>query len=82
MEFFPEPKKLGNQLKNAAKKGVLFALILGSDEFESGSAQLKHLDTQRTDTIHWQGKESNLVKEVQRALASNHQNSIAFRSLQ
>ena len=82
VEFFPEPKKLGNQLKNAAKKGVLFALILGSDEFESGSAQLKHLDTQRTDTIHWQGKESNLVKEVQRALASNHQNSIAFRSLQ
>ncbi|MEO1991178.1 MAG: histidine--tRNA ligase [Pirellulales bacterium] len=80
VEFFPECKKLGNQLKNAAKKGFSFALILGSEEFESGSAQLKHLDSQKIYTIQWQGEVSNLVKEVQQVLASKRENSAVFRS--
>lgn len=47
-EFFPEAKKLGTQLKYADKKGFRLAIIIGDDEFASGSAQIKNLKTGET----------------------------------
>jgi histidyl-tRNA synthetase len=64
VEFFPEAKKVGQQLKVAAKKGFPFALIIGSDEFAAGTAQLKHLATQQTATIDWHGDLHVLVDAV------------------
>ena len=46
VEFFPEAKRVGNQLKMAAKKGFRVALVIGSDEFAAGTAQLKDLAAQ------------------------------------
>ena len=43
VDFFPEPKKLGAQLKYADKRGFAKALILGSDEWKNGRCQLKDL---------------------------------------
>ena len=43
VELYPEPKKLGQQLKYADKKGFKFALVVGSDEAERGVANLKDL---------------------------------------
>lgn len=43
VEFYPEPKKLGAQLKYADKRGFEYALILGSDEWQRGRCQLKTL---------------------------------------
>jgi histidyl-tRNA synthetase len=43
LEFYPEPKKLGVQLKYADKRGFKYALILGSDEWQRGRCQLKTL---------------------------------------
>jgi histidyl-tRNA synthetase len=68
VEFFPEPKKLGQQLKVAAKKGFPAALIIGSDEFVAGTAQLKHLATQQSTTIEWGGDTAALVAAVRQAL--------------
>ncbi len=45
VEFYPEPKKLGNQLKYADKRGFRWALIVGSDEWRNGRCQLKELAT-------------------------------------
>jgi len=43
VEFYPEPKKLGAQLKYADRRGFKRALILGTDEWKSGRCQLKDL---------------------------------------
>jgi histidyl-tRNA synthetase len=43
VEFYPEPRKLGAQLKYADRRGFKLALILGTDEWKSGRCQLKEL---------------------------------------
>lgn len=42
-ELYPEPKKLGQQLKYADRRGFRLAVIAGQREFDSGSCQLKDL---------------------------------------
>ena len=64
VEFFPEPRKLGQQLKLAAKRGFRAALIVGGDEFAAGTAQLKDLATQTSTTIDWGGDLGLLVEAV------------------
>jgi histidyl-tRNA synthetase len=70
VELFPEPKRVGQQLKHAAKKGFPAALIIGSDEFAAGTAQFKSLATQQATTIDWHGDLHVLVDAVQSTLAS------------
>jgi histidyl-tRNA synthetase len=55
VEFFPEAKKVGQQLKLAAKRGFPAALVIGSDEFAAGTAQFKNLGTQQSVMIDWHG---------------------------
>jgi histidyl-tRNA synthetase len=55
VEFFPEAKKVGQQLKLAAKRGFPAALVIGSDEFAAGTAQFKNLASQQSVTIDWHG---------------------------
>jgi histidyl-tRNA synthetase len=43
VEVFPEPKKLGQQLQYADRRGFRLALIAGQREFDAGSCQLKDL---------------------------------------
>jgi histidyl-tRNA synthetase len=43
VEVYPEPRKLGQQLKYADRRGFRLALIAGSREFAAGSCQLKDL---------------------------------------
>jgi len=45
VEFYPDAKKLGAQLKYADRRGHEIALILGADEWQSGTAQAKLLAT-------------------------------------
>lgn len=68
VDLFPEPKKLGQQLKWAGKKGFQKALVLGSDEFKAGSAQLKDLATQRSVNLSWQGDCAVLANLIQSEL--------------
>ncbi|PIE23177.1 MAG: histidine--tRNA ligase [Planctomycetota bacterium] len=44
-EFYPEPKRLGQQLKYADKRGFRLAVLVGDDEWASESFQLKDLKT-------------------------------------
>ncbi len=43
VELFCEPKKLGQQLKYADRRGYVYAVIIGENEFETGMCQIKDL---------------------------------------
>lgn len=43
VELYPEPKKMGQQLKYADRRGFRVALIAGENEFAAGACQLKDL---------------------------------------
>jgi len=45
VEFYPEAKKLGQQLKYADKRGFRWAVIIGEDEWAKGNCQIKDLQT-------------------------------------
>jgi histidyl-tRNA synthetase len=64
VEFFPEPKKLGQQLKLASKRGIPLALVLGGDEFAAGTAQLKDMAAETSMTIEWHGDLAALAAAV------------------
>ena len=70
VEFFPEAKRVGQQLKVAAKKGFPAALVIGSDEFAAGTAQFKNLATQQSMTIEWHGDLHVLVDAVRSQMVS------------
>ncbi|MFM8985611.1 MAG: ATP phosphoribosyltransferase regulatory subunit [Planctomycetia bacterium] len=70
VEFFPEPKRVGQQLKLAAKRGFPAALVIGSDEFQAGTAQLKNMRTEQSVAIEWHGDVNVLVEAVGSLLAT------------
>ncbi len=51
VEFYPEPKKLGAQLKYADRKGFRLAVLVGTDEWEAGSVQIKDLASGKSQTV-------------------------------
>ena len=51
VEFYPEPRKLGAQLKYADKRGHRVALVIGDDEWEAGTAQVKVLATKDSHDV-------------------------------
>jgi histidyl-tRNA synthetase len=71
VEFYPEPRKLGQQLKLAAKRGFPAALVIGSDEFAAGTAQLKDMAAQTTTTIDWHGDVAVLVTALRSFVATH-----------
>jgi histidyl-tRNA synthetase len=50
VEVFPEPKKIGQQLQFAEKRGFQVALIAGQNEFDQGVWKVKHLAS-RTESV-------------------------------
>ena len=50
-EVYPDPKKLGAQLKYADRKGFVAAIIVGSGELERNVAQVKNLKAQTKEDI-------------------------------
>ena len=70
VEFFPEAKRVGQQLKLAAKRGFPAALILGGDEFTAGTAQFKNMRTQESHVIDWHGDMQVLVDAVRSLTAA------------
>jgi histidyl-tRNA synthetase len=68
VEFYPEPRKLGQQLKLAAKRGHRIAIVAGSDEFAKGTVQLKDLAAQTATTVEWRGDVAVLVDAVRSKL--------------
>ncbi|MDP6408857.1 MAG: histidine--tRNA ligase [Planctomycetota bacterium] len=55
VEFYPEPKKLGAQLKYADRRKHKLAVIVGDDEWEAGSCQVKDLESGEARTVRLAG---------------------------
>lgn len=70
VEFFPEPKKLGQQLKLASKRGIPAALVIGADEFAAGTAQFKDMAAGTATSIAWEGDPGRLAAAVAERLAA------------
>ena len=64
VEMAAEPKRVGQQLKVASKKGFPMAIVIGSDEFAAGTAQCKHMASQESVVVDWHGDLRVLVDAV------------------
>lgn len=64
-EVFPEPKKLGQQLKYADRRGFRIALIAGQNEFDAGIWQLKDLKQAQAQNVPMDPEAAELIAVVQ-----------------
>jgi histidyl-tRNA synthetase len=69
-EVYPEPVKLGKQLQYADRKGLRAAVIAGEREFDAGECQVKDLSSGTSTTVSLADNATELVREVQRILAT------------
>jgi histidyl-tRNA synthetase len=69
-EVYPEPAKLGKQLQYADRKGFRIAVIAGEREFDAGQCQVKDLSSGTSTTVSLANDAAELVREVQRILAT------------
>jgi histidyl-tRNA synthetase len=51
VEVYPEPDKLGKQMKYAATRKIRFAAILGGDEIGRGEVTIKNLETGAQEAV-------------------------------
>ncbi|HEY2761238.1 MAG TPA: histidine--tRNA ligase [Pirellulales bacterium] len=66
VEVFPEPKKLGQQLKYADRRGFKVALVAGENEFAAGSIQIKNLATTTSETAPLTDQLAELIGAIKR----------------
>jgi histidyl-tRNA synthetase len=51
VEVYPEPDKLGKQMKYASTRRIPFAAILGSDEIARGEVTIKNLGSGAQESV-------------------------------
>jgi histidyl-tRNA synthetase len=64
VELYPEPKKLGTQLKYADRRGFRVALIAGETEFASQQVQIKNLVTGESQTVSMAGGPADIAQAI------------------
>ncbi len=67
-EVFPEPKKLGQQLKYADRRGFRVALIAGGNEFESGTCQVKDLANASQQNVPLEPGAGSVIEAIRKIL--------------
>jgi histidyl-tRNA synthetase len=72
VEVYPEPKRLGQQLKYADRRGFRVAIVAGSDEFQSGSCQVKDLATGSQRSVPLEPDARSVVAAVMEILGPGH----------
>jgi histidyl-tRNA synthetase len=68
VEVFPEPKKLGQQLKYADRRGFRIALIAGENELAAGTCQLKDLAAGTQKDVPLEPDAHSLIAAVREVL--------------
>lgn len=63
-ELYPEPKKIGVQLKYADARGFQVALVAGSQELEAGTCQVKNLADKTSIEVAWRSDPGQLVSAL------------------
>ena len=64
-EVYHRPGKLSTQMKYADTKGIPYAVILGSDELESGTAAIRDMSSREQQDVSL----DRIVEEIQRLIA-------------
>ncbi len=67
-ELYPDPKRLGQQLKYASRRGFRIALIAGDNEFTSGTCQVKDLATGTQQDVPLEDDARSVVAAARRIL--------------
>ena len=68
VEVFPEPKKLGQQLKYADRRGFRVALIVGENEFAAGICQVKDLQKAQQQDVPLEANAASVIAAVREIL--------------
>jgi histidyl-tRNA synthetase len=68
VELFPEPKKVGQQLKYADRRGFRVALIAGENEFASGKVQIKDLQKAQQHDIPLEPDATSIIAAIREIL--------------
>ncbi|OHB78251.1 MAG: histidine--tRNA ligase [Planctomycetes bacterium RBG_16_64_10] len=68
VEVYPDPKRLGHQLKYANRRGFRVALIAGQDELAASTCQVKNLQTGTSNSVSLADGTEQLVTEIHRIL--------------
>ncbi len=68
VEVFPEPKKLGQQLKYADRRGFRVALVAGENEFVAGNIQVKNLATTTSEIVSLSAEATELIATLNKLL--------------
>jgi len=66
VEVFPDPKRLGQQLKYADRRGFRIALIAGETEFTSGTCQVKDLQKGQQQDVPLEPTAKSVIAAVER----------------
>ena len=61
---YPDPDKIGRQIKYADSRGIPFVAILGGDEIANGSLTVKHLAAKTQHTYQQSGAGAAILKEL------------------
>ncbi len=70
VEVFPEPKKLGQQLAYADRRGFRVAIIAGQREFDAGTCQIKDLASAQSRDVPL-NPPIELIAAIQRVVAAS-----------
>jgi histidyl-tRNA synthetase len=70
VELFPEPKKMGQQLKYADRRGFRVALIAGENEFASGVCQVKDLQKAQQRNVPVEPDAASIVAAVREIIGN------------
>jgi histidyl-tRNA synthetase len=68
VEVYPDPKKLGQQLKYADRRGFRVALIAGADEFQNQKCQVKDLQTGQKQDVPLEADAASIIAAVKQIL--------------
>jgi histidyl-tRNA synthetase len=69
-EVFPDPKRLGQQLKYADRRGHRVALVAGSSEFDAGTCRIKNLATGDQQDVPLEPDAKSIIEAVKNILHS------------
>lgn len=69
VELYPDPKRLGQQLKYADQRGFRLAIIAGENELAQGVCQIKDLKSGNSETLSLQPDAEPVIKAIQKHLS-------------
>jgi histidyl-tRNA synthetase len=69
VELYPEPKRLGQQLKYADQRGFRLAIIAGENELSEGVCQIKDLQSGDSETHSLQPDAQPVIDAIRQRLA-------------